>query len=434
MREGRLLYEGVTGNILRLNDAAIAQIGDIVAGGHADDVLLKHLLDARMISKVPFVSPPASEPRVPFWARAVTIFPSTDCNLRCTYCYSEGGREPTYADPRAVLAAIDFLVESVKEHPEESRRTALLSFHGGGEPLHYKTLPLVKNAILYARDLVDRAGVALELNVSTNGVLSEDTREWMVATFDKIQLSMDGPEDIQNLQRPTKGGGKSFSSALRTLRTLEDRGVDYSIRVTVSEHSLSRMREIAEFFHAHSANPEITFEAITECGRCNRGVAPTRRGPEQHEFAKEFITLLDWAVENGYKINNSAMVLQFSHTYCGATGCSFVLTPEGDVSTCLEVCRRDDPRSAVFFIGSFDSQSNSFVFDNERIVNLANRLGENLPGCQGCFSQYTCAGDCLTRVLGATGDIYDTVGAPRCNAIRSIKHHVLDSLVERHNK
>jgi uncharacterized protein len=86
---------------------------------------------------------------------AVSLFLTTACNLRCTYCYASAGDTPTRVMPLEVARrGIDFVIANALE---VGRPAIDLAYHGGGEPsVNWKTLT---GSYDYARERAQAVGL-----------------------------------------------------------------------------------------------------------------------------------------------------------------------------------------------------------------------------------------------------------------------------------
>jgi biotin synthase-like enzyme len=77
---------------------------------------------------------PHYELQSPFKPTKVTLFPTSNCNLRCTYCYATAGElEIANMEERTAKGSIDFIVNNAIE---TKTNQVMLGFHGGGEPTY----------------------------------------------------------------------------------------------------------------------------------------------------------------------------------------------------------------------------------------------------------------------------------------------------------
>ena len=337
---------------------------------------------------------------------SATLMPTRDCNLRCIYCFANAGEYIDMPDMDISLAkrTVDFLIQNAIK---KNSKGITINFHGGGEPLYNWTL--IVDTILYAESQTAQKDLSLRVIAGTNGILTDSRLNWLVKHFDHLTISLDGPEDIQNVHRPPK----SFDRVMSTIGYLERIGFDYGIRVTVSILSVHRIVEIVDFIHDITTVNSIHLEPLYECGRC----ATTKtQAPDPSKFLYYYEKAAEKASDYGIKVSYSNGHLDFvSDRYCGAQGTNLLVTPEGDVSSCYEVTHPADPRAAIFYYGFFNQTTGTFEFDLDKLDYLRNRTVENIPYCKDCIAKFNCAGDCAAKAIELTGNIYDPSRNPRCS-------------------
>lgn len=418
-----ILYTPLQGHVMKVNSGVIGTLQVIQKGRSIDGLDFKIIRDLfrknvlvidsfvqRLFHKTAFIK---------YAPTGVTLMPSFDCNLRCVYCYSEGGENPGEDMTWDIAkSAIDFVVDNCRENPFRNKK-AHLGFHGGGEPLLEKNKPLINRSVDYFRKECAKYSLDASVSSATNGLLSKRNLEWAVETFDHLNISLDGMEDIQNAQRPKPLGRPSFKNVMGTIHFLEDKKYKYGIRSTITRESVSQMPEIVEFFHGISPSlKSFHLEPLHECGRCK---TTSTRAPSPIKFLKYSLKAREVGEKFGISLAYSGAKLGNIHdTFCGAAGRNFFVTPQGYATTCLEVCRDTDSRKDIFIIGKYDSEKNKFVFDNRKIETLKNRIVENIPHCEDCFAKYNCSGDCLAKIYGDTGDLHNTRKNPRCSINRGL--------------
>lgn len=404
-----VLFAPLKGILLEVNESVVALLAECEKTGFFPE---GPVLDQLRNSGILFDEPePPMKPR-PIRKRiepdGVTLFPTSDCGLCCTYCYASAGESNLYLSPHIAHAAIDLVFANAIKHKQ--KRVAV-GFHGGGEPFYGRSWAIVKDAVIYARELSAKHGIYLSLSSATNGVLSLKQLEWIVQNFGNLNISLDGPEDIQNRQRPLRSGGESFPFVMRTIKFLEERKFSYGLRATITKESCGRLIELIDFFRSISTLTRLHFEPLFECGRCRTTGA---EAPEPEAFVRAMVEAIPYAKKQGIDLYYSgASIDKVVDSFCGATGRSFCVTPQGNVTSCFEVSLESDPRSERFFYGKYDEQSGQFVFNEDRIAFLRTRTVQNLPGCADCFIKYQCAGDCLAK-MDALGDMFTTGDNVRC--------------------
>jgi uncharacterized protein len=323
----------------------------------------------------------------------VTLFLTTRCNLRCRYCYAEGGtrqEELSWAEARA---AIDQVVENALL---TEREVIIVGFHGGGEPT--LAWPMLKRCVVYAIESGKKNNLNVNIHAATNGILNKEQREFILKHFTGINVSFDGPEDIQNHNRPFADGSGSFDHVMQSLKFFDRNNFEYSIRATVTSNSVTRMAETIEFLGTNlPALKQVHIEPLWMCGRCHTsGEIP----PEPQVYVSSYLEAEKTAKELGINLTYSGARLDtLSNRFCGAPGEGFSVIPGGSVTSCFEVCEVTDPRSELFHYGTFDHATGRYVFDQEKIQKLRKFSVDNIAFCSDCFVKWHCAGDCLAKAL-----------------------------------
>lgn len=341
----------------------------------------------------------------------VTLFPTNQCNLRCTYCYAAAGEPAPLTLPFELAAhAIDFVLANARARriPE-----IVVGFHGGGEPLH--PWPLVQRIVSHAAARAAEEGLKARFHSATNGVLSETACQWIVEHFHDLNISFDGLPEVQDRHRPLVNGRGSFEHVDRTLRFLDSHNFAYGLRSTVSEHNVERLEECLDFITTHYHPRTIQFEPLQACGRC----ATTGIGaPDPERFAARLGRCLTIAARKGIPLTYSGASLHgLRNSFCGAARDNFAVTPDGYLTTCFEVTSRSDPRSETFFIGRLERDGRVQV-DPDRRSRLRSLTVDAIPYCRDCFAKWHCAGDCLTKL--GHHDYHGARGHHRCTINRRL--------------
>jgi len=426
--QGPILYAPLGGQLLaRLDAAGVATLQAWLdpADPHQFSVGQQRVLDELAAHRFFDVcEPPRSDPV--FKPCEVTLFPTNRCNLRCVYCYTEGGEggalreELVTLDRAAGRAAIDLVAKNAQEqnaatgHP----RNFLVSFHGNGEP--FSAFDTVRELCFYATDVAERIGFPVVLNAATNGVLTDEQLDFLIAYMTNVNISFDGLPDIQDAQRPRADGAGTFAALDRTLRRLDASTVEYGIRTTVTAGIVDRLPEIAAFVAARYPRcTQLHLEPVWACGRCR---STHEEPPDATRFVARYLEAADLLTAKG-----SPMRLVFSgarkelvcDAFCKANVGSFTVTPAGDVTACYEVSYRSDPRADRYLFGHYDAVAGAYVFDEDKLAALHELTVHNMPFCERCFCKWHCAGDCSAKVIG-TGKPQDNQGSERCEITRRL--------------
>lgn len=430
--QGGILYAPLRGVMARANDAAIAlamlaamaKDGQVSAAGNESRATLDTLRKHGFFDVLPEPSEDNS-----FKPTQVTLFPTNACNLRCTYCYASGGEGGDGAEPITTMslaagcAAIDLVARNARErndalgnagrgHP----RNFLVSIHGNGEP--FSAFPLLRELVFHAQDVAEELDVPLVLNAASNGVLTEEQLDFMVANFSNVNISFDGLPEFQRANRPLAGGGDSFAAVDRTMRRLGEAGMRFGIRVTVTTEMVDRLAEIAAFVaEGYPGCEQLHVEPVWECGRCLKSSNET---PDPQRFIDNYRKAFKRCQGTAMRMVYSGSRLDvLSDAFCKAAHGSFTVTPAGDVTSCYEVSYRSDPRSEFYFFGAFDEAAGEYRIAADKLARLGAMTVANMPYCRDCFCKWHCAGDCSAK-LGTWEEPSAHAGSYRCAINRAL--------------
>ncbi len=210
------------------------------------------------------------------------------CNLRCTYCYADGG---TYGGPVRLLSpetarrAARFLVATSGDQEE----VTLVLF--GGEPL--LNLPAIRAAVEEAEARAVDRGKQVRFSLTTNGtLLSRENVAFLRAHRVSVSVSLDGPPDIHDANRPGPDGRGSYHRAVAGLALLlDDAAGPVAARVTLPPPQWSRVPEVFD----HLAGLGVHEVGIAPASPTRPDLLPTPRQEDQllegfSEMARRFRT------------------------------------------------------------------------------------------------------------------------------------------------
>lgn len=142
-----------------------------------------------------------------------------NCNLACKYCiYNEGFKgNRNFNTENITFETAKKAIDYVSHHRDPER--VAITFYGG-EPL--LNFPVMRQCIDYS--LATLRDVKVTFSFTTNMTLmNKEIASYLVKVPNLgILVSMDGPEDIHDLQRVYRNGKGSFSDAYRGLKILAD--------------------------------------------------------------------------------------------------------------------------------------------------------------------------------------------------------------------
>lgn len=401
----------LVGNAAVVNFLAARRAGlPLAPDEDADGALTDLLRGLEMLDAVP-ESQPVTNPSGMPKPTAVTLFLTTACNLRCTYCYARAGDTPVRSMPLDVaVRGIDYVARNAAK--TETRKFEV-NYHGGGEPTaNWRVLTASHE---HARRLADDLGLSVTTSTATNGVLRDEQIDWIIENLQGASVSFDGLPEVQDALRPTAGGGGSSKRVAHTLRRFAEAGLPHGIRVTVTADQIARLPDSIDYICTHFDPQRIQVEPAYQMGRWRE--APSA---ETEAFIAAYREAQVRAAAHGREIFFSgARVGLLTNHFCGITQDSFSLSPDGNVSACFETFSEDEEWAPVFFYAKPDETSGGYTFDMQRLDHLREQSVENREWCRGCFARWTCAGDCYHKSL-TVGGKDEFRGSDRCHVIREL--------------
>ena len=148
---------------------------------------------------------------------AATVVLTLDCNLACPYCFEDHFRgKHAMSEETARL-----LVAHVKCEQIDRGRDVELRFYGG-EPL--MAVLRLKEIAGPLRDAATIAGTKFSCSLVTNATLLTRpvVEELLHFGLQSAQITLDGPEETHNSQRPFVSGLGSFNTIVANLRSVYD--------------------------------------------------------------------------------------------------------------------------------------------------------------------------------------------------------------------
>ena len=345
-----------------------------------------------------------------FWHKGqLSLFLTTQCDLRCTYCYMpkrEVKAEHRFLRLEYARAGIRFLAENYN--------SKAIRFFGAGEPT--LAFGLMKDIW---QEALATLGPDASMEIETNGHFGGGIAAWIEENADVVWISCDGPPSVQDINRPTAMGGASSPIVEANIRRLSRRtGLQVGVRITTrdpsAQHQERLLRYFAELGVLHIAISPVYYSYVN----------PECQPVSLMEFAKGFVPAFEAARRLGVSYQ-TLMTVNFDEdvdVYCQACIPFPRVTTDGYLSCCdwaslgpeylqgeLEQC----------LFGRYDDAQGRFIVDVSRRdwirTRDAKHLGEG--ACAGCPAMRRCVGGCLGKMLAATGDMHSATD-DWCSATR----------------
>ncbi len=311
----------------------------------------------------------------------LNMLPTSDCNLRCKYCFSYGGETKNYMTWNIAKAAIDYVFKNVLD---QKKGKLTIYFQGSGEPtLNWN---IVVKSVEYGKQLAKSKKIKTNFKITTNGVFSEDKAEWLAKNIDLITLSFDGSKEIQDKARCFPNGKGTIGIVSNTAKIFDKFGAEYSINANVTKSSVDKMVDCINFFADNFKTKYITFHESSCMGRAT---FDSKFGsPSDEAFLNNFFKAKRVGEKRGVGVYCNKANLMYFCTRFGGSGRFLTVGPRGYVTSMNEVDDISRPLAKESIYGAF--KDGKFKIDYKKFKKLDETYIRNIGFCKRCFCLYNC--------------------------------------------
>lgn len=320
------------------------------------------------------------------------------CNLRCEYCFADGGTYNGAAENMSfdvALKAIDMIVSK-----SANRHNLEVDFFGG-EPL--LNFDVVKKTVEYARSIEKAHNKNFRFTITTNAMLLNDE---IIDFFNKemynVVVSIDGRRSVHDCVRKTASGKGSFDTAIKNaLRFKQLRKGQYYIRGTYTALNKDFSKDVLFLndlgFDQLSIEPVVLSEnhrlAIkkedieqlkAEYDKLAEAYVERRKGEKWFNFFHFMLDIYNGPCESKRLVG------------CGAGNDYVAVAPNGNIYPCHQFDGEKDYVIGNVLDGTFNTEIPKFFAEN----NLLKK-----DKCRNCWAKYYCSGGCAANAIKYGGGI-----------------------------
>ncbi|WP_414475882.1 cyclophane-forming radical SAM/SPASM peptide maturase GrrM/OscB [Microvirga sp. M2] len=220
--------------------------------------------------------------------RLLVLQPTPFCNIDCSYCYlsTRNSKARMTLDTLAKACRCVFDGSNLDEALE-------IAWHGG-EPL---TVPLqwYKDAVALISDLRP-VGLNLKYRFQTNGLLlNAEWVDFLETIGAVVGLSIDGPADLHDARRRSRGGLGTHEKAMDAVRLLHGRGLPFHVITVLTSSTLASPDQLFEFYRSNGI-AEVGFN-VEEIEGDNRSSSLSGSNTDMR-FRKFIRRFFDLCIEN----------------------------------------------------------------------------------------------------------------------------------------
>lgn len=318
----------------------------------------------------------------------VQIQPTYDCQLACTYC---GQAHRSLYMSKTIENRLVTYVENILS----SKRYDGLSIGWfGGEPT-LSNSQIFRLTSMF-QDICKKMQIKYQAKLCTNGYqLSDELINYSIneLCLSEIQLTLDGPRNINNKLRPTVNGSGSYDDILENLHRLINVGANVRLRCNVCNENYIHVKQLIDILCEDKIEDKLRFyiRSIYYWGNKELQNIITPQ-----EFAKFEIDILHYMLIRGMKTD--LLPKRVYRTCFAQDKESFLVDPLGRLFNCDEVTpvpEYETINSNKYQIGDLENG-----IDNCRSRIIGGFHEKVLKGefpCTHCIMYPTCAGLCHLR-------------------------------------
>ncbi|MDE5820021.1 MAG: radical SAM protein [Lachnospiraceae bacterium] len=297
------------------------------------------------------------------------IWVTQDCNLSCKYCYEKAKRKRSLS-PEDADAVIAFVLKY------QTNRLNQVNFHGG-EPL------LNWNVIKYIVQQINCSSLKkgqFRFSFTTNGIIiTDDVLHFLKENEIRISVSIDGKPQTHNKNRIDQSGNGTYPLVEESLRQMEEKGVDYEIRMTYTSETISELAHNVAFLLEHFKCSCLRW--APDCHDCGWNEKKVQILIKQYQSIMEY--------QEKIKKEQAEKIAAFNINYfnrlsacCGGVT-EINIDTRGDLYPCTYVCGNKE-----FLMGNVKDGP-----DVERIKSIHNTMQKSYLKCETCQNKEYCIGN-----------------------------------------
>ena len=334
--------------------------------------------------------------------KLVVLNLTTDCNMRCKYCYASAGDYQSYMTKETAIKT----VKGLKEINNDGKIKIL--FHGG-EPL--LCFDVIKEVISFCEANYKKEDV--DYYIQTNCVLlDKEVIAYLKEKDVKISISIDGCDCNSNECRILANGQNSFDIIKKAIDEMNRQNVMINCLAVLNEKNYNDVENIIDFFVENKVY-NFSFNYFIKGGRGNENSYLALTNDKLFETTKKIINKLEEYYKKGILLNEknvfylvksiatSKKLYMCANSPCGAGLNIFGITPSGEIYPCDDLSSQKQ-----FCLGNINEKHLKDILESPIINHFACCNYDNIEECKNCELKQYCGAGCCSRKFYENDTIY----------------------------
>lgn len=311
--------------------------------------------------------------------KSLTILPTLDCNLACTYCFE--------ASHQCSGVMSEEVVRKLKKHIKEQyceQKIPLNLNWFGGEPL--MAFDVMEDITEYIKSIE----LPFTASITTNGILLSEKKIQKLESLNitSIQITLDGNREYHDTKRVFKNGSGTYDIIMKNLTKLHDyveqhKEIHVDIRINIDKNNQEQYHnlffEFGEKFPLFEVYPGI----ITQYKTCTTVL------PCFADHKEEALFYIEQYRKYGIRSKHFMLPLMGLRSCMAERAYSSIVGPRGELYLCLQDAGNKDAE-----VGS--------LFEGKNKLHLVSaycsgNLTFNSKECRDCDLVILCGGDCVNK-------------------------------------
>jgi uncharacterized protein len=316
------------------------------------------------------------------------VIPTNNCQCRCGYCYEDGIDRSQYMGDDVQARLLNWAGEYMDKH--DGVKELNVVFHGG-EPLLNPSA--IHNLLPQLAQVAESRQKGFSVSIVTNGVRLDEKVLRALSQYDfrRLQLTLDGPRDVNDKRRILANGRGTFDTIWSKMHMALAKGfVDQiHLRVNIDTENLDLVEpliwQLSEDPELHG-RVHLSLGIVTSTTGCGDKVSAAQLYVERTQLTgadlvQKYLGLVKVAKELGFEIENEFMI----GPWCAARHPNvWMVGPQGELYKCACDLGRVERSSGNIF-GDYNDST---------ILDLTwQRLNDCLAS--DCELVPVCGGGCL---------------------------------------
>lgn len=347
------------------------------------------------------------------------------CNLKCVYCFAQGG---DYGSRQSINMKDDIIekLEKIILNNVTPSRTIRFEFFGGEPLLNFLVM---KKIVTLGNIIQQREGIRFIYRISTNlTVLTDEMVKLLGENNFIVSVSIDGKQNVQDKLRPFKNGQGSYNIIIENAKKLKNAYPNLRLvaRMTIAQKEVELYDNISELIYTGLFSYVSLYPASVK-----DEVSGAYSYFFDDDIKKQYLQVID-KYEKLFDLSPCFMgILEFdkiiyqilngyvSISHCAAGGTYFTISQDSTIVPCHRLCGKTD-----FFIDKTKGKLNS-----DSIKDWYGTV-DNRPICSQCWAKYICGGGCRQEHFSANGNIV-AVNAKSCEYHKFLIENIIASFTRR---